>query len=88
MSEQQTLTTDDVAPIPEGDPDAAELVQEDDEPLAAHGDPDWIPLFVAWAREETDTLDFAGASVPERVRELLTSASLGGVTYAEEATDE
>lgn len=31
----------------------------------------WVPVFVDWAEGRTDTLDFQGHTVPDRVQVLL-----------------
>jgi hypothetical protein len=33
----------------------------------------WVPVFVDWVEGETDTLDFDGREVPERLQRLLTA---------------
>jgi hypothetical protein len=41
---------------------------------AVHADEDcWVPTFVRWAEGHTETLDFGGREVPERLQRLLTA---------------
>lgn len=46
------------------------------QPEATHGSPGWIAPFVSWVREEVEILDFDGASLPNRLRDLLKAAGV------------
>lgn len=47
--------------------------------MAEHAEREcWVPTFVDWAEGATDTLDFEGREVPQRLRVLLETAAEAG----------